>query len=306
MASEGALYRNPVGGNRAIISPLGVDPFYMSGTPYLRANKPRRSQFRSPRRAKLRGVIVVHTTESAFDAAGADMGAENVAGFIARRTDPGSYHDLVDSDSFIHLVSYDDEAYQDGTGSNPWAYGLAFACRTTDWARMSDAKRTAMLDIGARRAAEMNKHCRRRVGISIPSRRLTKSQSDRGVTGFIAHGDRDPARRTDPGTKPPHLFPWDEFLNLYSKYVEGGSTPPPDGGLTVSDVKKLSKEHENLGGGLYAIADGVNDLKKGLLEPLSGDGQSRADRMADIPRQVKALDAKVDKLVELVEGLSRK
>ena len=74
-----------------------------------------------PRRARPSGVTVLHTAENVIDLVGPDTGAEAVAAFIRTRTTPGSYHDLVDRDSALQLVPYGAEAYQDGTGSNPYA-----------------------------------------------------------------------------------------------------------------------------------------------------------------------------------------
>lgn len=189
-----------------------------------------RDQFRSPRRDRLRGVIVVHTAESVMDTVGPDTGAENVARFIAGRTDPGSYHDLVDSDSFINLVDYDDEAYHDGTGSNRWSLGLSFACSTTDWQKMSPEKQAAFIEQGAIRAANMARYVHAKTGIVVPARRISREESERGVPGLIAHGTRDPSRRSDPGTIPPNLFPWDLFLTrcaFHAADLLGGNPNPP-------------------------------------------------------------------------------
>jgi hypothetical protein len=197
--------------------------------PYLEDHPPARRQFTCPRRDRLRGVIVVHTAESVCDFVGPDTGAENVASFIRGRSTAGSYHDLCDSDSFVNLVSYDCEAYHDGTGSNPWSLGLSFACRTTDWDKMSAAKRQAFIEIGAQRAANMARHVKARTGKIVQPKRLTKAESDQGATGFVDHGRRDPGRRTDPGVEEPHRFPWEAFLAAYQRHaadVLGFSAPP--------------------------------------------------------------------------------
>lgn len=175
-----------------------------------------------------------------MDTVGPDTGAENVARFIVGRDTPGSYHDLVDSDSAMHLVDYDDEAWQDGTGSNPWAIGLSFACRTTDWGRMAPAKRRAFLAQGAAKAADEARHIHARTGIVVPARRIDRAESERDVPGFIAHGDRDPSRRTDPGTKPPDLFPWDEFLALYRIAAADllGGSPSEEDDMPLNDADK--------------------------------------------------------------------
>lgn len=178
---------------------------------YLDDHPPARTQFRQ-RHATPTGLIVVHTAESALDAIGEDTGAEGVADFIRRRADPGSYHRLVDSDSIVPLVRFEMAAYGDGTGSNEFAIHLSFACRAADWPGMDPARREAFLVNGARAAREAATWLKREHGITVPARRVTRTQSDQGAAGFISHGERDPGRRTDPGP----AFPWDRFLTLYA------------------------------------------------------------------------------------------
>lgn len=156
---------------------------------------------------------MLHDTESAFDEMGEDTGAENVARFIQGRSTAGSYHDLVDSDSIVPLIPYEHGAFHDGTGSNNWALSLSFACRTIDWRRMTPTKRKAMLRNGAEAFARQQAY-RRSIGAPLTELRLiTKAQSDAGMSGFIYHGWRDPGRRSDPGTIPPNLFPFTEFIH---------------------------------------------------------------------------------------------
>jgi hypothetical protein len=180
---------------------------------YLTTNPPVRQQWYKARRLPLTGCTVLHGTESVFDEMGVDTGAENVARFIRDRTTPGSYHDLVDSDSWVRLVEYVHAAFHDGTGSNNWALALAFALRTVDWARMAPTKRKAMLAHGAAAFVEQQKW-RKSVGAPLTRLRyISKAQSDAGESGFCCHGWRDPVRRSDPGTVSPHLFPFDEWLD---------------------------------------------------------------------------------------------
>lgn len=195
---------------------------------YLTRNKPARSQFRSPRRKRPTGLTVIHTAESVMDAIGVDTGAENVAAFIRKRKDPGSYHDLVDADSNLQIVEYGDEAYQDGTGSNPFALSISFACRTTDWAKMSDARRAKFLAQGAKAFARQQKWLESKGYPTTPLRRVTKAQSDQGKAGFISHGERDPGRRSDPGKD----FPWGEWFKACADAID----PKPDKPAPVPPV----------------------------------------------------------------------
>lgn len=188
-------------------------------TTYLEANPPAVRQFRKPRRAKPTGLIVVHTAESILDTIGPDTGAESVAAFIAGRADYGSYHTLADADSRVRLVPFDAEAYGDGTGSNPFAIHISFACKAADWPRMTEAKRLAFIRNGARAAAEAADWLKASHGIEVPPARVTRAESERGEAGFISHGERDPGRRTDPGAE----FPWALFLR---EFVDASGPSP--------------------------------------------------------------------------------
>lgn len=184
---------------------------------YLEDHPPARRQFK-PRTRKPTGLIVVHTAESVMDTVGPDTGAENVARFIARRGDPGSYHTLVDADSRVRLVRYDQEAYGDGTGSNPIAVHISAACAAADWPRMTPTKREAFVVNLALAAADAADWLKDEHGITVPARYVTKAESDRGLPGFISHGDRDPARRSDPGDR----FPWAMLLDEFTEAVDPG------------------------------------------------------------------------------------
>lgn len=194
---------------------------------WLRQNPPRRDQFRSPRRSKQTGCTVLHSAENVMDTVDVDTGAEGVANFIRNRSEPGSYHDLADSDSSIKLVRYSDEAYQDGTGSNPYAMSISFALRTSNWATMEPARRTAFLRQGARAFARQQAWLKKNGLPTTPLRRITKEQSAAGIAGFVTHGDRDPGRRSDPGKD----FPWEEwYAECRTALAEEASpepTPPP-------------------------------------------------------------------------------
>jgi hypothetical protein len=231
---------------------------------YLTDHPPVRDQFRERtywKRHTITGCTVAHTTESIMDTVGPDTGAEAVAEWIRRRTDPGSYHDLVDSDTGITLVPYHLGAYQDGSGSNGWATSLAFACKTTDWAKMPPAKRRGFLRQGALKFAAQQLW-RKAAGHPLTRlRRITRAQSEAGESGVIAHGDRDPDRRTDPGIEPPHLFPWAELFTecrialaeLMPDHPDAGP-PQEDDMPTAAEIAKAVWDHRVTYGGADAAA----------------------------------------------------
>jgi hypothetical protein len=175
---------------------------------------------------------LVHTAESPLDLNGPDAGAEGVASFISRRTDAaGSYHLIGDRDSIVPMVPLSYEAFGDGTGSNPWAIHLSLAMHAADWPSLSTGHRDELLDTLAQMAAIAAEWLWREHRVRLHPRRLTKAESDAGLAGFIAHGDRDPGRRSDPGPG----FPWALFLD---RYAARAGEPRPNGGTTMPDRTK--------------------------------------------------------------------
>lgn len=156
----------------------------------------------------------VHTAESVLDQVGPDTGAEGVAEFIANRGDPGSYNDVGDSDTAVSVVPPQWESFHCRGGPNRWSLSYSFACRTTDWARMAPERRAAFLAVGAKRVVDRIEWIEAQpgwpAGRRFQIRRITKAQAFAGETGFFAHADADPGRRSDPGAE----FPWAEFLAL--------------------------------------------------------------------------------------------
>ena len=220
---------------------------------YLLLNPPRRSQFRRVRRQRPSGVTVLHSAENMLDLMGEDSGAESVARFIRDRTEPGSYHDLVDSDSALQLVSYDAEAYQDGTGSNPHALSISWAIRATDWPNLSPQRTADLLEQGAHAFARQQSWLKANGHPTTPLRRISRMQSTQGVPGFVTHADRDSARRSDPGGRPDR-FPWDSWFAA----CRAALAPPTleDDIVTPEDIERIAQRTRQV------IADG--QLRYGL------------------------------------------
>lgn len=210
---------------------------------YLEDNPPARSQFRVGRRSPVKPVIVVHTAESGTDRSGADPKAENVADFIRDRSSAGSYHLLGDADSIIQLVRFENEAFQDGTGSNRWAVGISLAMNATDWPSLTSARRTELTDTAAQMAFIAAQWFQSR-GLAFPEARLlTKVESDgSSASGFISHARRDPTRRSDPGA----AFPWFDFFRRYQDLLADGGLEP--------DREALIRQLQSLVG---ATPDGI-------------------------------------------------
>jgi hypothetical protein len=253
---------------------------------YLTEHRPARSQWFHRRNRPLTGCTLLHSTESMFDAMGADTGAENVAKFIQGRGTPGSYHDLVDSDSRVYLVDYEHGAFHDGTGSNHWALALAFAVRTIDWARMDPRKRAAILANGAEAFVDQQLY-RRRIGAPLTRLRyISKAESDAGQSGFCCHGWRDPGRRSDPGTVAPNLFPFDAWLDACRVALTLRMPDHPDA-ATLEDEMNAEQ---------YATLKNVEKILAGLQNAVSDPERGVHRLTADVHRKHTArLDATKDR-----------
>lgn len=218
---------------------------------YLIDHPPKSPQYRTPRREKPSGVITVHTAENTPDFVAYDGGAESVALWISRRTDPGSYHDLVDSDSAILLVPYTAEAFHDATGGNRHSLGLSIATRADVWPLAPQRWRDGAIEQAARAAHRQAVWIRRQTGITVPARRITRAESEARVPGFISHAQRDPTRRTDPGAE----FPWAGFLARYAALTDPTPQPPPQ--PEEDDMRHLVKATDGPLKGRWYITDGI-------------------------------------------------
>lgn len=267
----------------------------------LETRRPAVPQFHAPRRAQRVTAYLVHTAESVLDLVGPDTGAEGVAEFICNRKDAGSYHDLADSDTVAEVVPPRWEAFHCRHGVNAWSMGLSFACRTTDWARMTPERRTAFLRNGARVAVDRiewieAQTSRPKTLGRFPIRRITKAQAEAGEEGFVGHGDMDPGHRSDPGLE----FPWGEFLALVSE--ERDRRDGDDEMAKTWNLNDLAATLENVGA-LYE-ADFHRRLPAGQVWQAYDVGSAMAAGRRDWnPEVVKTLKAGQDpvKLLEFVE-----
>ncbi len=243
---------------------------------YLVDHPPRRSQFRASRREREAGVVVVHTAENAPDYVAFDGGAEAVAEFIRTRADAGSYHELVDSDSSILMVPDQAEAFGDGTGSNRFAWHLSIATRADVWPLAPKAWRDGAIEQAAQAAARYARRLHARTGIVIPARRISRSESELRIPGFISHGERDPGRRHDPGAH----FPWEAFLARYAELTRDLGNHQEDDDMTPEQARLL-----------VDISDRLARVEKRV--GVDNDGADLSDELDLLRRDMRRIGAAV-------------
>lgn len=191
---------------------------------YLLDNPPATQQFYSSRPRPLSGGVLIHTTESVMDNVGVDTGAENVAGFISRRNDYGSYHVIVDADSAVALVPDSYVAYHCGaSGYNGVTWGISFACRTVDLDVNADWTRKAMAN-AAREIAGFWK--RNGFDVATAAQFIPAIQTQTRP-GMSTHGEAQPADRSDAWTRHPQRAGLEALLLIEIAKVNG-SNPEPD------------------------------------------------------------------------------
>lgn len=264
---------------------------------WLDSHPPRTQQFRCPRRQRPSGIIGVHTAESFPDETGPDTGAEGVANFIRTRSNYGSYHLLSDSDSIIQLIRFECVAYHIATyGFNEHTIGISAATQAAKWNSLGDEwvrKTVRNMALSAARAA---KWLKREYNITVPARRLTLAQARRGGKGFLAHGDADPDRRTDPGS----TFPWGQFLNDYAAFMRG-DTPEEDMPLNADDKKfiddKLDAKLENH---LKPILKHIDDIHNEFFRDLPVLGEPESAKYTGLVHLLRWTDDRVQRMLSLV------
>ena len=201
----------------------------MSTDYYLLDNPNRTQQYRIPRRNRLSGMVGIHTAEGAMDTVGTDTGAENVASFIVGRSDYGSYHVIVDSDSTVNMAPDHAETWHIGADAHNWhSWGISAACRTVDWDPNSEWTKATIGRMGAAIAAFWQRN-----GFDVDAladRWLTREQALRHEPGLIEHGVAQPADRSDAWATRPDRATLRRMLTDAIRAANGSAIQPPTQG----------------------------------------------------------------------------
>lgn len=173
---------------------------------YLLDNPPASQQFWTSRNNGMSGGVVIHTTEGS----GGYTSAENTAGFISRRSDPGSYHCIVDSEpnAAVHLMPDDYTAFgvaASGYNSRCWMIAIAAPSAALN----ADSPDThTEIDNMAREIVGFWQ----RNGIDVASASGFIGEDVKNRPGLAHHGDVQPWDRSDAWSRREDRWVFDSLL----------------------------------------------------------------------------------------------
>lgn len=190
---------------------------------YLIDNPPASQQFWPSRNNAMTGGVVVHTTEGV----GGDDSAENTSGFISRRSDPGSYHVIVDWNSTVNLMPDDHTAFGVGaSGYNSRCWNIALACKGSELS-CDDWMTNVMLD----RAGQAIVEFWQRNGFDPVASNDWIGTDVLNRPGLCQHGEAQPWDRSDAFVGHPQQFGLGillaEAINRHAGAVPAPNVPPP-------------------------------------------------------------------------------
>lgn len=188
---------------------------------YLLDNPPASQQFWPSRNNGLSGGVVIHTTEGS----GGDTQAENTAAFISRRSDPGSYHCIVDSEPNAAVMLMPDDYVAFGvaaSGFNSRCWMIAIAAPSA--ALNADSPYTQIeIDNMAREIVAFWQ----RNGFDPVSSAQFIGEDVKNRPGLAHHGDVQPWDRSDAWSRREDRWVFDSLLLEYIAKHAGGAAPAP-------------------------------------------------------------------------------
>ena len=208
---------------------------------YLLDNPPASPQFYPSRNNTPTWAVGVHTSEGSTGPGS----ARNLAAFIARRSDPGSYACIVDSEETIVMVPPDYTTFSvaaDGYNSRTWH--ICLAGRSADLSP-DDANTQAMIA----RAGEAIRALWAFLNIPLSSAQWIGTDA-LNRPGLFCHGDVQPWDRSDAWSTHPDRAALDQLL---INAINQAPTPSPE----EDDVKDaLIRDPRN--GAVYRITQPGN------------------------------------------------
>lgn len=188
---------------------------------FLIDNPPASRQFYPSRNGGLSGGVVIHTTEGA----GGESSAENTAGFISRRSDPGSYHCIVDSEpnAAVHLIPDEYTAFGvAASGYNSRCWMVAIAAPSAALNADSPHTQTEIDNMGREIVAFWVRN-----GFDPVASAQFIGEDVKNRPGLAHHGDVQPWDRSDAWSRREDRWVFDSLLLQAIARHAGGAAPAP-------------------------------------------------------------------------------
>ena len=171
---------------------------------YLLDNPPASSQFYPTRNTTPTFAVGVHTSEGPTGPGS----ARNLAGFIARRSDPGSYACIVDADETIWMVPPEYTTFSvAASGYNSRAWHICLAGRS-DELNPDDSNTQAMIT----RAGAAIRELWNSQGVALNNNQWIGTDA-LNRPGLFCHGDVQPWDRSDAWSRHPDRARLDQMLS---------------------------------------------------------------------------------------------
>lgn len=189
---------------------------------YLLDNPPASQQFWPSRNNGLSGGVVIHTTEGS----GGATQAENTAGFISRRSDPGSYHCIVDSEPNAAVLLMPDDYTAFGvaaSGFNSRCWMIAIAAPSAALNADSPDTQTEIDNMAREIVAFWQRN-----GFDPTSSAQFIGEDVKNQPGLAHHGDVQPWDRSDAWSRRDDRWVFDSLLlQAIARHAGTDTAPAP-------------------------------------------------------------------------------
>ncbi len=212
-------------------------------TYYLLENPPKSRQFYTSRNTSPTWAVGVHTSEGSTGPGS----ARALAAFIARRSDPGSYAAIVDSEETVYLVPPDFTTFSVASaGYNSRTWHICLAGRSADLSP-NDSNTQAMIT----RAGSAIRELWQSLGIDVNAAAQWVGTDALNRVGLFCHGTVQPADRSDAWSRHPDRATFDQQLVNAIRTA----TPTP-GPISTKDTDMFHMVNTDKRDEFIALTDG--------------------------------------------------
>jgi len=221
---------------------------------YLLDNPPASRQFYPNRNATPTYAVGVHTSEGATGPGSARL----LAKFISLRSDPGSYHVIVDSEETVYLLPPDYTSFSVAvSGYNSRTWHICLAGRSAQLSPDDDNTR-AMIT----RAGEAIRNLWQSLGIDVNAAAQWIGTDALNRVGLFCHGDVQSYDRSDAWSRHPDRPALDQLLINAIR-----TTPPTPAPISSKDIKMFHMVNTDGRDEFIALTEGGQVVSCWSLKP---------------------------------------